>query len=99
MIQSGKTTNSLSRVQSPSTFCFNFNPKHYSSKGESIKILKDVLLTYVAREKKLPNLVENHSAFLIMDVFKGQTILNVLIFLHHNNISSKTVPAKPLHAK
>ena len=89
LIQSVKTRNNLSRVQSPSTFCFNFNPKHYSNNGESIKTLNYILLTYVARKRKLPKLAENYPAFLTMDVFKLQMTTNVLIFYIMIRLSPK----------
>ena len=66
------------------------NPITSSSNNvESMKTLNYILLTYVARKIKLPNLAENYPTFLIMDVFKLQMTTNVLIFYVMIRLSSK----------
>ena len=69
-IYTGKTKKRLSRVTFPSSFSLSFKPKHYSNKEESIKVLNDFVIPYVAKEREKLELNEGQAVLLIMDVFK-----------------------------
>ena len=69
------------------------NPKHYSNEEESIKVLNEIIIPYIIKERKSLALSENHPALLLMDVFKGQMTEKVLKVLSENNIVLQTVLA------
>ena len=83
----------LPRVQFPSSFSFSFNPKHYSNEEESIKVLNDIIIPYVAKEREKLGLNEVQATLLIMNVFKGQMTDPALKVLSNNNILLQNVPA------
>ena len=93
LIYAGKKKKSLPRVQFPSSFSLSFNPKHYSNEEESIKVLKDIVIPYVAKEREKLGLNEGQAVLLIMDVFKGQMTDPVLKVLSNNSILLQSVPA------
>jgi len=47
------------------------NPKHFSNTEESLKLLDEIIIPYVKRERTKLGLSENQYALLILDVFKG----------------------------
>lgn len=93
LIYAGKTKKSLPRVDFPKSFSLSANPKHYSNESESIKILEDIIIPYVQKERKKLGLKEDHYALLIMDIFKGQMTPKVLNVLKNNHILLQSVPA------
>ena len=93
LIYAGKTKKCLPIVQFSSSFSFSFNPKHYSNEEESIKVLNDIVIPYVAKEREKLDLNEGQAALLIMDVFKGQMTDPALKVLSNNNIMLQNVPA------
>ena len=93
MIYGGKTTKSLPRIEFPSSFSLSVNKKHYSNEAESIKLLEEVVIPYIIKERESLSLSSSHPALLIMDVFKGQMTDNVLKILEESNIITITVPA------
>ena len=71
------------------------NPKHFSNTEESIKIIEEIVLPYVEKEReKLDDPVQ--AALLILDVFKGQMTSEVANLLR-NNIFFVTVPNNMTH--
>ena len=81
LIYAGKTTKRVPRVQFPASFSLSFNPKHYSNKEESIKVLSDIVILYVAKEREKLGLNGGQAVLLIMDVLKRQmtdTVVKVL---------------------
>ena len=64
------------------------NPQHYSNTTESLKLLNEIIMSYV--KKDIPN---EQYALLIMDVFTGQKNSEVLEFLNANKILITNVPA------
>ena len=87
LIYAGETKKCLPRVQFPSPFSRSFNTKHYSNEEESVKVLNDIVIPYVAKEREKLSLNEGQAALLIMDIFKGQMTDPVLTVLSNNNIS------------
>ena len=47
------------------------NPKHYSNTAESTKLIKEIVITYIEKERILLKLPKTQPALLIMDVFRG----------------------------
>ena len=96
LIYGGKTKQSLPRYKFPHSFSLSVNPNHFSNTEESIKIINEIVIPYVKRERE--NL-ENGSlpAFLILDVFIGQMTSEVTNLLLKNNIFIVTVPNNMTH--
>lgn len=91
LIYGGKTKQSLSRFKFTESFSLSFNPKHFSNTEESVKIINEIIIPYVERDKeKLDNATQ--SALLILDVFRGQLKEEVTDLLQANKIFFVTVP-------
>ena len=72
LIYKGKTTQSLPRYRFPEGFSLSVNEKHFSNSIESVKLLKEIIIPYVKKERESKGLSENQKALVIMDVFTGQ---------------------------
>ena len=96
LIYGGKTKQSLPQYKFPHSFSLSVNPNHFSNTEESIKIIDEIVILYVKRERE--NL-ENGSlpALLILDVFRGQMTSEVTNLLLKNNIFIVTVPNNMTH--
>ena len=93
LIHGGKTSKSLPTVNFPKSFSLSANPKHYSNEQESIKVLEEIIIPYVKKDRKRLGMEKDQAALLIMDVFKGQMTSPVLKVLSNNNILLQSVPA------
>ena len=96
LIYGGKTKQSLPRFKFPESFSLSANPKHFSNKTESLKIIKEITLPYVKQQRqelKKPG----KAAILIMDVFRGQMTEEVVSMLRTNNIWLFKVPNNMTH--
>ena len=93
LIYGGKTSKSLPRVNFPKSFSLSANPKHYSNEQESIKVLEEIIILYVKKEREQLGMEKDQAALLIMDVFKGQMTSPVLKVLSNNNILLQSIPA------
>ena len=51
-IYEGKTTRFLPRVKFPEYFCLSFNEKQWGNEKESLKIIEDIIVPYVTKERK-----------------------------------------------
>lgn len=69
------------------------NEKHFSNTNESIKLLKEIIVPYVKKERESKGLGEDQKALVIMDVFTGQMTPDVKDVLEVNNILVTNVPA------
>ena len=92
LIYGGKTRKSIPTVKFPRGYLLSANPKHYSNKEETIKHLKEVIVSHIQNERKTLRLDADYPALLIMDVFKGQMTPDVLNMLKANNIFLTKVP-------
>ena len=93
LIYGGKTKQSFPRFKFPASFSLSVNPKHFSNTTESLKLLDEIIIPYVVKERKERNLEETQYALLIMDVFRGQITEAVINKLRENNILTVRVPA------
>ena len=93
LIYGGKTQQSLPRYQFPTGFSLSVNEKHFSNTNESIKLLKEIIVPYVKKERESKGLGEDQKALVIMDVFTGQMTSDVKDVLEVNNILVTNVPA------
>ena len=96
LIYGGKTAQSLPRFKFPESFSLSVNPKHFSNKEESIKVIEEIVLPHVDKQRgKLDN--PNQAALLILDVFRGKMTQEVTNLLRENNIYFVTVPNNMTH--
>ena len=95
-IYGGKAEQSLPRYKFPHSFYLSVNPNHFSNTEESIKIIHEIVIPYVKRERED---LKNGSlpALLILDVFRGQMISEHTSLLLKNNIFIVTVPNNMTH--
>ena len=93
LIYKGKTQRSFPRVNFPSSFSLSANSKHFSNTQESLKLLDEIIIPYVEKEREALNLDKNQPALLIIDVFSGQVTKPVIDKLTENNIKFVKVPA------
>ena len=97
LIYGGKTKQSLPKFDFPESFSLSANPKHYSNTVESIKLIEEIIVPYVEKERASLKLSDKEPALLIMDVFRGQMTEDVLNVLKENNILLVRVPANMTH--
>ena len=69
------------------------NSKHFSNTQESLKLLDEIIIPYVEKEREALNLDKNQPALLIIDVFSGQVTKPVIDKMTENNIKLVKVPA------
>ena len=92
LIYGGKSSKSLPRVNFPKSFSLSANPKHYSNEQESIKVLEEIIIPYVKKERERLGMEKDQAALLITDVYKEQMNSPVLKVLSNNNILLQSVP-------
>ena len=92
LIYGGKTDKSIPRYQFPDGFSLSVNEKHFSNTNESIKLLKEIIVPYVKKERSSLGLESEQKALVIMDVFTGQMTTDVSNIFAENNILVTNVP-------
>ena len=70
------------------------NSKQYSNTADSIKLIREIIIPYIEKERISLKLFKNQPPLLIMDVFRGQTIEDALTPFKDNNIRA---PANMTH--
>ena len=71
LIYGSKITQSLRRFKLLAPFSLSGNPKHFSNKEELIKIISEIVLPYLDKQReKLGN--RGQATLLILDAFMGQ---------------------------
>ena len=80
----------------PEDFSLSANETHYSNEKESLKLLEEIILPYVRKEREKLG-IDNQKVLLIFDVFRGQTTDKVLKVLEDNDILVTKVPANMTH--
>ena len=63
LIYGGETNQSLPRHQFPKDFSLSVNPKHYSNEKESLKLIDEIVLPYVTKERQ--RLVKRNQQLLL----------------------------------
>ena len=97
LIYGEKTNQSLPKFKFPVGFSLSANPKHYSNTAESIKLIKEIIIPYIEKERITLKLPTTQPAFLLMHVFREQMTEDVLTVLKDNNILLVRVPANMTH--
>ena len=97
LIYGGTTSQSWAKVEFPETFSLSANPKHYSNTEESVKLIEEIIIPYIEKERDTLNLSQTHPSLLIMDVFSGQMTSEVLNLLSQNDILLVRVPPNMTH--
>ena len=90
LIHKGKTQRSFPRVNFPSSFSLSANSKHFSNTQESLKLLDEIIISHVEKEREALNLDKNQPALLIIDVFLGQVTKPVIDKMTANKLVKVT---------
>ena len=91
LIYKGKPIQSLPKIDFPDGFSLSVNEKHFSNTQESIKFLKEIVISFADKKRsELKN--PSQAALLICDVFRVQKTTPVLDILNENNIITEYVP-------
>ena len=93
LIYGGKTSQSVLRYQFPQGFSLSVNEKHFSNTNEYIKLLNEIIVPYVKKERESKGLGEQQKALVIMDVFTWQMTSAIKEVLEENCILVTNVPA------
>ena len=79
----------------PKGFSITQNPKHWSNELETLKLIDEVINTYICyQQKKGVEVTSTHKALVLCDVFKGQMTDTVKTSLF---IELVAVPANMTH--
>ena len=97
MIYSGNTSKNLPRFQFTDDFSLSVNPTHFSNTDESLKILQQIIIPYLEKQRNIENLAFDHPALSILDVFKGQLTEPVSNELKDHHIFTCQVPENMTH--
>ena len=97
LIYWGKTNQSLPKFEFPVGFSLSANPKHYNNTTEYIKLIKEIIIPYIEKERTLLKFPKTQPTLLIMNVFPGQITEDVLTVPKDNNILLNRVPANMTH--
>ena len=93
LIYAGKTSQSVLRYQFPQGFSLSVNEKHFSNTNEYIKLLNEIIVPYVKKERESKGLGEQQKALVIMNVFTWQMTSAIKEVLEENCILVTNVPA------
>ena len=91
LIYGGKTKQSLSRFKFPDGFSLRCNPKHFNNAMESIKLINEIIISYVQSQRRELE-KSKQTALVSMDVFWGQITDDMISLLRDNNIHYILVP-------
>ena len=89
----GKANQCLPKFEVLNGFCRFANPKHYNNAAETIRLIKEINIPYIEKERISLKLTKIQPALVIMDVFWGQTTEDILTVIKGNNILIVRVPA------
>ena len=92
LIYGGKTNQSLPRYKFPDEFSLSVNEKHFSNTKESIKLLKEIIIPYLEKERIALGLESEQKALVVMNVFTGQMTAEVSKIFEESNILVTNVP-------
>ena len=92
LIYGGKTSQSV-RYQFPQGFSLSVNEKHFSNTNEYTKLLNEIIVPYVKKERESKGLGEQQKALVIMNVFTWQMTSAIKEVLEENCILVTNVPA------
>ena len=76
----------MPKVKFPDSFSLSVNEKRFSNTNESLKLIEDIITSYVEKERGKLGLSDNQPALVIFDVFSGQMTDPVLQKLKDNFI-------------
>ena len=89
----GKANQCLPKFEVLNEFCRSANPKHYNNAAETIRLIKEINIPYIEKERISLKLTKIQPALVIMDVFWGQMTEDILAVIKGNNILIVRVPA------
>ena len=97
LIYTGKMQRSLPNVTFPDGFCLAYNQKHWSNETETIRLIEDVLVSYIEKVKEEKFLPPSQKSLLLWDAFKAQSTPKVMDILSSYGTESVMVPRNMTH--
>ena len=97
LIYKGKTQRLLPTVDFPDGFCLLYNGKYWSNEKEIVRLIEEILVTYIKKFKEEKGLPNDQKSLLISDAFKAQSAANVSDVLSKHRIDSVMVPKNMAH--
>ena len=79
-------------MKTPDSFSLNTNEKQFSSTPESLKLIKEMIVPYVVKDRDLLNLGGDFPALLVIYVFSSQMADPVIKMQIENGIKIVRVP-------
>ena len=73
------------------SFSLGANKKHFSNTQELLRLLDEIIIPYVEKERDMLQLAHDHPALLIIDVSSGQLTKAVIDKMHDNYIKLEKV--------
>ena len=87
----------LPTVDFPDGFCLSYNEKHWSNEKETVRLIEQVLVSYIKKFKEEKGLPNDQKSLLIWVAFKAQSTANVSDVLSKHGIESVMVPKNMTH--
>ena len=81
LLHDGKINKKYTTLDFPSSFSLSANLKHFANTDESVKIIKESLVSYLESQRTELELDEKFRALLIQDVFRGQMTQKIVSLL------------------
>ena len=79
-------------MKTPDSFSLNINEKQFSSTPELLKLIKEMIVSYVVKDRDMLNLRGDFPALLVIYVFSGQMADPVIKMQIENGIKIVRVP-------
>ena len=96
LIYDGKIKQSLPRFKFAESFSLSGNPKNFSNKAESLKVIEEIILSFVKQQRQELE-KPDQAAILIMEFFCNPMTEEVVLMLRTNNIWLVKVPSNMTH--
>ena len=85
LVYGGKSKRSTLLVKFPDSFSLSTNEKHSSKTLESLKLLDEMVIPYIEKERENLQLTDAQPALLNIDVFSGQMTKPVIKKIRKNS--------------
>ena len=96
LIYDAKFKQSLPRFKFAESFSLSGNPKHFSNKAESLKLIEEIILPFVKQQRQELE-KPDQAAVLIIELFRNHMTEEVVSMLRTNNIWLIKVPNNMTH--
>ena len=78
-------------------FCLAFNKKHWSNVTDTIRLIEELLVSYIEKVKEVKALPQSRKSLLVWDAFKAQSTPKVMDTLSSYRIEAVMVSNNMTH--